>query len=184
MTCIGRLVGRILVPALALTASSACGYLPAYGGSRPAQQLTLAVAPSLAPESGALSGLLSGLRGELSRAGVLRPGTGYPRAVLELLRVDERGTGLALQPGQPSATPLARGATVGVTARAWIEDSPGAKPYRDTGDVRRVYSSATGSSLATEALAHDTAVEQAGFATGEAIGRRLLGEVEPGLEPL
>jgi hypothetical protein len=178
-----RLMGRVPACALALL-SLACGYSPAYVGTRPAQQLTVAAAPSLAPESGALSALLNGLRGELSRAGVLRAGTGYPRAVLELLRVDERGAGMAVQLSQPSATPLTRGATVGVTARAWVEDSPNSRPYHDTGDVRRVYTVATGSTLAADALAHDSAVEQAGFATGQAIGRRLLGEVEPALEPL
>lgn len=162
----------------------ACGYKPAYGGARPSQQLTVAVAPSLAPESGALGALLSGLREELSRAGALRPGTGYPRAVIELLRVDERGAGMALQPGQPTATPLARGSLVGVTARAWIEEAPGARPYLDTGDVRRVVTVATGTTLASDAVAHDSALELAGQSTGQALGRRLLGEVEPGLEPL
>ena len=180
------LSGRSWRPVLSLLALSlmACGYAPAYGGARPTRQLTVAVAPSLAPESGALAALVSGIRGELSRAGALRPGTGYPRAVLELLRVDEHGAGMAVQPGQPQATPLARGSTVGVMARAWIEDSPGSRPYHDTGDVRRVSTVATGTTLATDALAHDTAVEQAGLAAGQAIGRRLLGEVEPTLEPL
>lgn len=179
-------LGRDLRPMLSALALSlmACGYEPAYGGARPARQLTVAVAPSLAPESGALAALLSGVRGELSQAGVLRPGTGYPRAVLELLRVDEHGAGIAVQPGQPRATPLSRGSTVGVMARAWIEDSRGAKPYHDTGDVRRVSTVATGTTLATDALAHDAAIEQAGLATGQAIGRRLVGEVEPTLEPL
>ena len=162
----------------------ACGYAPAYGGARPSKQLAIVAAPSLAPESGALAALLSGLRDELSRAGALRPGSGYPRAVLELLRVDEHGLGMAVQPGQPTALPLARGATVGVTARAWIEESSGARPNRDTGDVRRVATVATGATLETDAAAHDSAVEQAGFTTGRAIGRRLLGEVEPTLEPL
>ena len=137
-----------------------------------------------APESGALGALLSGVRDELSRAGALRPGTGYPRAVVELLRVDERGAGMALQPGQPTATPLARGSLVGVTARAWIEEAPGARPYMDTGDVRRVVTIATGTTLASDAVAHDSALELAGQSTGQALGRRLLGEVEPALEPL
>ena len=165
-------------------ALSSCGYAPAYGGSRPTQQLTIAAAPSLSPESGALASLLNGLRQELSRAGALRAGSGYPRAVVELLRVDERGLGVAVQPGQASATPLARGSTVGVTARAWVEDSVGARPYRDTGDVRRVATVATGTTLGRDATAHDAALESAGFSAGRAIGRRLLGEVEPTLEPL
>ncbi len=180
------LLGHCMRPILSVLAVglTACGYSPAYGGLRPNQQLTVAAAPSLSPESGALAALLSGLRGELSRAGALRAGTGYPRAMVELLRVDERGVGVAVQLGQPRATPLARGSTVGVMARAWIEDSPSAKPYHDTGDVRRVSTVATGTTLAMDALAHDTAVEQAGLAAGQAIGRRLLGEVEPTLEPL
>ena len=186
------LLGHCMRPILSVLAVglTACGYSPAYGGLRPNQQLTVAAAPSLSPESGALAALLSGLRGELSRAGALRAGTGYPRAMVELLRVDERGVGVAVQLGQPRATPLARGSTVGVMARAWIEDSPSAKPYHDTGDVREALHElagdavATGTTLAMDALAHDTAVEQAGLAAGQAIGRRLLGEVEPTLEPL
>ncbi len=165
-------------------ALASCGYAPAYGVPRPTQQLAVAVAPSLSPESGALASLLNGLRHELSRAGALRAGSGYPRAVVELLRVDERGAGMAVQPGQPSITPLARGSTVGVTARAWVEDSPGFRSYRDTGDVRRVATVATGTTLERDATAHDSALELAGYNTGRAIGRRLLGEVEPTLEPL
>jgi hypothetical protein len=153
-------------------------------GARPTQRLTVVISRSLAPECGALAALLNGIQGELSQAGALRPGTSYPRAVVELLRVDERGAGIAVQPGQPGATPLARGATVGVTAHAWVEEAPDAQPYNDTGDVRRVVTVATGLTLASDASAHDEAVEQARLETGRAIGRRLMGEVEPTLEPL
>lgn len=161
-----------------------CGYAPAYGGARPSVRLTVGAAASLAPESGALAALLSGVRQELSRSGVLRPGTGYPRAVVQLVRVDERASGIAVQPNQPAATPLARGSEVAVTARAWVEDAPGARPYRDTGDVRRVATVGALSTLAEDAASHDSALQSAGLRTGQALGRRLLGEVEPALEPL
>jgi len=161
-----------------------CGYAPAYGGKRPSAQLTVASASSLVPESGALAAVLSGLRQELSRAGALRPGTAYPRAVVELLRVDERAAGMAVQPGAPAASPLGRGSEVAVTARAWVEQAPGAHPYRETGDVRRTTTVGATTSLALDAAAHDAALESAGLSAGQALGRRLLGEVEPTLEPL
>jgi len=161
-----------------------CGYAPAYGGERPTQQLTVNAAPSLVPESGALAAVLSGLRQELSRAGALRPGSGYPQAVVELLRVDERSAGIAVQAGQPSAVPLARGALVGVTARARVFEGPGAEPFRDTGDVRRVATASSETSLVDDAWGHDDAVQLAAVSVGKALGRRLLGEVEPSMEPL
>lgn len=161
-----------------------CGYAPAYGGSRPTARLTVSAAASLAPESGALAGLLSGVRQELSRSGVLRSGTAYPRAVVQLLRVDERASGIAVQPGQPGSAPLARASEVAVTARAWVEDGPGERPYRDTGDVRRVSTVAVSPSLAVDSATHDSALQSAALHVGQALGRRLLGEVEPAMEPL
>ena len=178
---IGASRGVLIAASVLLTQ---CGYAPAYGGERPQQQLTVTAAPSLAPESGALASVLRGVRQELSRAGALRAGSSYPRAVVELLRVDERAAGMAVQPGQPSGAPLARGSLVGVTARAWVVESPSAKPYRDTGDVRRVATVMSGASLSSDVANHDGAVELAAAGVGKALGRRLLGEVEPSLEPL
>ena len=178
----GRMLQALLVGAS--ISLNQCGYSPAYAGARPSAQLTVSAAPSLVPESGAASALLNGVRQELSRAGALRPGAGYPRAVVQLLRVDEFASGIAVQPGQPWATPLARGSVVGVMARAWVEEAPGSPAYRDTGDVRRVSTVSVGTSLVVDAASHDAAIESAGLRTGQALARRLLGEVEPGVEPL
>lgn len=158
-----------------------CGYRPAYGGTRPEARLAVLAAPSRAPEGGALAGVLSGLRGELSRAGVLGPGTGYPRVVVELVRVDERGVGQALRGNATWA--MARGTHVGVTARAWIEEGP-SKVTRDSGDVRRTVTFATATGALEDWATREGALSEAGRATGAAIGRRVLGEIEVTQEPM
>jgi hypothetical protein len=162
-----------------------CGYQAAYGGARPAARLTVVAAPSRVPESGALAAIMSGLRGELSRAGVLASGTGYPRAVVEFVRLDERGSGPSQNHGSLVAGnwALARGSLVGVTARAWVEESEG-RVTRDTGDIRRTSGHATEASETRELMARDAALDAAGQATGAALGRRLLGEIEVTQEPM
>lgn len=175
---------RRLLMAILLMTCGACGYQPAYGGTRPTVRLSVMAAPSRSPESGALVAVLGGLRRELSRAGVLAADDGYPRVVVELVRVDERGTAqtLVAQPGG-SELPLASGALVGVTARAWVETADH-RVDRDTGDVRRTsgFASTAGSSLDT--VRREAALDSAGRATGEAIGRRIMGEVEVAQEPM
>jgi hypothetical protein len=182
-------LGSIAVFALNMVALGGCGYRPAYGGARPSGRLTVVAAPTRVPEGGALAALLSGLRGELSRAGVLGPGSSYPRVVVEFVRLDERGAGPQVQrelTGQPWA--LARSTVVGVTARAWIEEGP-AVVVRDTGDVRRTTSyEAPGlgspNQRVLELTSREAAVDAAARATGAALGRRVLGEVEVTQEPL
>jgi hypothetical protein len=168
-----------------LVGSTACGYHAAYGGTRPATRLTVTAAPSRAPESGALAAVLEGLRGELSRAGVLGPGSGYPRVVVELVRIDERGTAQSLTP-QPNGgveLPAASGALVGVTARAWVETTP-SRVERDTGDVRRTSAFGSASDPGLDAARREAALNAAGHETGEAIGRRVMGEIEVAQEPM
>jgi hypothetical protein len=166
---------------LLVTVAGGCGYQPAYGGTRPEGRLSVLAAPSRAPEGGALAALLSGLRDELSKAGVLGPGTGYPRVVVELVRVDERGAGPS-QLGN-TAWAVARGSIVGVTARAWIEESP-SQVTRDSGDVRRTVTFGTQSGALDALLTREAALTEAGRATGAALGRRVLGEVEVTQEPM
>ncbi|HEY5958254.1 MAG TPA: hypothetical protein VIV60_16935 [Polyangiaceae bacterium] len=167
-----------------LTASVGCGYHPAYGGPRPSGRLTVVAAPSRAPEGGALAALLSGVRGELSRAGVLAPGSAYPRLVVELVRVDERGTAQTLlRQADGNQLPIASGALVGVTARAWVESEP-SRVERDSGDIRRTAAFGTEANAGLDAATREAALQSAGRATGEAIGRRVLGEVEVTQEPM
>ncbi|MGC4065839.1 MAG: hypothetical protein QM784_14550 [Polyangiaceae bacterium] len=182
-------LGPIAMLLLGLTGASGCGYRPAYGGARPSGRLTVVAAPTRVPEGGALAALLSGLRGELSRAGVLGPGSGYPRVVVEFVRLDERGAGPQVQRELTSASwALARGTVVGVTARAWIEEGP-SLVVRDTGDVRRTTSYdapglGSASQTTMEVTSREAAIESAATATGAALGRRVLGEIEVTQEPL
>lgn len=161
-----------------------CGYQPVYGGDAPETKLAVVAAPAVAGRAEAVQLALSGVRGELSRAGSLRPGTGYPRAVVELVRVDERGPGIARVDTPAGALPLARGSAVGVVGRAWVEEAPGAAPARDTGDVRRVRTYAASEDPRIEAQRHSEAMRAAARAVGRALGRRLLGEPEPADEQL
>jgi len=164
-----------------------CGYAPAYGGERPSSRLTVVQSPSRAAEAGAMIAVLDGLRGELSRQGVLRPGTGFPRVVVELVRVDERSSGQRAVTNSTGvgegALAQARGSLVAVTARAWIEEGPHQRPLRDTGDVRRTAMHASGSGL-IDVDRRETALRVAGQAVGAALGRRVVGEVEPKDEPM
>jgi hypothetical protein len=68
--------------------------------------------------------------------------------------------------------------------RAWVEEGSGAPMTRDTGDMRRVQYYAPVNDARLEQWNHDEALQAAGRALGQALGRRLLGEPEPGLEPM
>lgn len=182
----GRLLprsARLVAPLLVLVASMSwgCGYRPAYGGTRPEGRLAVVVAPGHEPEAGALAAVLGGLRGELSRAGVLHPGAGFPRVVVELVRIDEQGAGARLPTGtdENSAVPVARANSVGVTARAWVEQSEG-RVSRDTGDVRRSTGYAYRADASLDAMSREASLQAAAERVGQALGRRILGEVEPG----
>ncbi len=175
---------RVLLALGAVASLTACGYHAAYGAARPATRLAVVAAPSRAPEAGALAAVLGGLRGELSRAGVLGRGSGYPRVVVELVRVDERGTAQTLsQPAGGLELPAASGALVGVTARAWVQSAP-AQVERDTGDVRRTSAFGSAGNPGLDAARRESAMDLAGQATGEALGRRIMGEIEPTQEPM
>ncbi len=180
-------VRRRVCLALLLSVVLGCGYGPAYGGKRPEARLSVVLSPARAPEAGAMMAIADGLRGELSRQGVLRPGTSYPRVVVELVRVDERSAGQRAVTNHSGvggdALAVSRASLVGVTARAWIEEGPHQRPIRDTGDVRRTAMQATGSGL-IEVDRRETALRIAGQAVGAALGRRVVGEVEPKDEPM
>lgn len=164
-------------------ALAGCGYQPVYGGQRPSTRLAVTAAPHRTAHMAAVQAALQAVRGGLSEAGVLRPGRAYPLVVVEVLRVDEKATGVrAPAAGEPG--PLGRGSAVGVVGRAWVVERPGAPPTRDTGDVRRVvrYGSAQGPRV--DQLRYDEAVEAASRELGDALARRILGEPVPLVTPL
>ncbi len=186
-----RGVERLLFPVkplalfvLVASAFAGCGYHAEYAGDRPAERLSVEAAPAKAPSAQALAALLAGARAELSRAGVLASGQGYPKLRIELLRVDEAASGIGARGVGGASLPLARGSAVGVVARAWVEDAPGSAPSRDTGDLRRVERYATQIDPRTESLRNDEAVRAAARRAGAALARRVLGEPGPGIEPM
>ena len=151
----------IVLAGLALLTS--CGYRAAYGDSRPEQRLTVVAAPrQRSADAAAVQEALAGARAELSRAGVLGPGSGYPRVELELLRVDEKSSGIVAEPVGGERTPLALGSSVGVVGRAWVVEAAGGPPTRDTGDVRRVERYAAQGDARLDAVRHQEAARSGG----------------------
>lgn len=160
-----------------------CGYRAEYGGPAPDQPLTLAAAPASVARADVVQATLAGAREELSSAGALRPGSRYPRVVVEVLRVDESGTGIAVSASDPEL-PLARGSSVAVVGRAWVEERAGEAPARDTGDIRRVERYAPAADARLESERHSRALRSAARRLGRALGRRLMGHAEPADEAL
>ena len=125
-------VKHVLGLALILVGSSSCGYQPVYSGSEPAERLAVVLAPSRVPNAEAVQAALAGARAELARSGSLRGGSGYPRLVLEITRVDDEGTGIQVvpAPGEPGdEIPLNRAGSVGVVVD---HRSPGCSAPRIT----------------------------------------------------
>jgi hypothetical protein len=174
----------LLLAAAALGAAG-CGYEPVYAAAAPEQSLALAALPGRVPRVELTQTALQGARAELAAAGVLRPSGGYPRMLLELLRVDELSSGIAARArGDGEELPLARGMALGVVGRAWVLTSADAEPLRDTGDVRRVESVAAQASPLLDAVARDDAAHAAARQLGQALARRVLGEARVDVEEM
>ncbi len=153
---------------------TSCGYRSLNGShDAPESRLAISAAPLRVSEPFALEAALAGARSELGRAGALKS-SGYPRLVVELVRVDEVSAGVQAIGGQP----LAGGTRIAVVARGWVEPASGAPPERDTGDLTRVEGMAT-TTAAEDAQRRVAAVRGAAREAGRAIGRRVLGEPEP-----
>jgi hypothetical protein len=164
-----------------------CGYEPAYGGTRPEARLSVVAASPKVAHPEVVAAAVSGARDELSRAGVLSAGGGYPTLYVEVLRVDEWPRGIAALPSSSDGRelmPLGRGASVSVVGRAWVTEHEGGAPVRDTGDVRRSESYGSEPTAAAEALQFSAAASSAGRKLGRALARRVLGEPAPAMEPL
>lgn len=165
----------LLVPAVA----GACGYRPLYGGEG-VERLGVASASPLVADTAVVAAVEAGVRAGLARAGGLKEGSGYPRAVVEVLRIDAASEGIAVAGGlgalPGSSGPLARGTRIGVLGRAWVERTPDGPRERDTGDVRAVEVMAVEGDARLEALRRDDASRAAARRLGERLARRLLGE--------
>jgi hypothetical protein len=178
-------LARFTAAVLAIAVSPACGYRSANDATdAPPDGYSLAAAPARAPHLDVLAAAVAGARAELSREQALRDGSRYPRVVVELVRVDEVAAGIAATDVDGASLPLARGASVGVTARAWVEEREGGPPSRDSGDVRRVETVAQSGEVLASQVAQEDAARAAARRAGAAIARRVLGLVEPGSEGL
>ena len=176
-------LARFTACVLAIALAAACGYRAANDAAdAPAGGYSLAAAPSRAPQLDVLAAVVAGARVELSREGALRGGSTYPRVVVELVRVDEVAAGIAATDVDGVALPLARASSVGVTARAWVEERAGGVPSRDSGDVRRVETVAQSGEVLASQTAQEDAARAAARRAGAAVARRVLGLVEPGSE--
>lgn len=171
--------------AVLLLWSGACGYRAVYSGEEPAERLSVVSGKHQVAELEAIEGVLGGVRAELSKNGALGSGTTLPRAVVEVLRVDELPSGIvAPDPPGGSRRPIARGMLLGVTARAWVEEGPSGSPVVDTGDVRRVAAAQSSETLKVDSAVRRSAIRAAAREVGESLARRLLGEAEPAVEPM
>jgi hypothetical protein len=179
----------------ALAMLTHCGYRPLYGASssRGEEHFAVTGIAPLVADASVVAEVEAGVRAGLSRAAALRGGGGYPRVVVEVLRIDAQSEGIAAVPGgvQPIEVagvpvtgstgplrPLARGTRIGVLARAWIERVEGGPKERDTGDLRTVDVMQVESDARLEALRLDDSSRAAARRLGERLARRVLGEPE------
>jgi hypothetical protein len=167
----GRRLGALA--GLAWGALTACGYQPVYGSSGGPRYEVVAGRYGTSSFE-AVQDAVTGVRSELGAAQAL--GSGFPRVVVEILRVDERSTGVR---STGNSTPLARGSEIVVVGRAQVLEKPDGAPSIDTGDVSRAASFASGTTPSADAAARSRAVRDAARSLGKALGRAVLGLPEP-----
>ena len=150
-----------------------CGYHSVY--SQPAsQKLSVQVGQVLIPEALAAQAAASGARSELAAAGLLSNG-GFPRLVLDVLRVDELSRGLHVQDGQPRSG----GMSIALTVRGRVFQAENQEPRLDTGDVRRSVQVSGDADPRVDSAAFDAALRSAAESAGRAVARAALGIPEP-----
>jgi hypothetical protein len=161
--------------ALLACASLGCGYRPVHGGDA-RERFAVVRARTTIPDVIASDEVLAGVRDELARAGALRAGDGYPRCEVEILRADEASEGIVATPtADGRLAPESRATRVGVVARAWIAEGPGAVPRRDTGDVRAFETVAVAAEARAASFRHTDALRAAARRAGRRLGTRILG---------
>jgi hypothetical protein len=139
------------------------------------QQLSVQLGQSLIPEPVAVQAAASGARAELAAAGRIAAGAGYPRLVLDVLRVDELSRGIFAQQGQPSAGAM----SIGVVLRGRVFTADNQDAAIDTGDVRRAVQLTGNSDARADSTARDVALRGAAERAGRAAARIALGLPEP-----
>ena len=156
-----------------LVASAGCGYQPVYGRAA-ATHYEVVKGRTATSSFEAADAAAAGVRSELAAARAL--GQGFPRVVVEIVRVDERSIGVR---SMGNNEPLARGSEIVVVGRALVLAGADAAPSRDTGDMSRSAQFASGPTPSADAAARSRAVRDAARSLGQALGRAVLGLPEP-----
>lgn len=162
---------RLLLAAL-VALLSGCGYRPVATAGAELKMCVRAANTSVAYPR-AVEAALNGARRELASHGALVNAASGQCLVIALLRVDEAPIGVSSNTSA-MASAMARGTAVSVLGRAWVEQTPGAAPQSDSGDVRRSVHVETTSGIA-DALRHEQAVTAAAEEVGTALARAALG---------
>lgn len=172
--------------ALMITGLCGCGYVPVNSARDRTPPLSVQAAPYKVADPAIVAATLAGAREELSQSGLLAPTGRFPQLWVEVVRMDQAGTGIAAVEPNPGAAaiPLARGVRVAITARAWIVEAVGATPAFDTGDVRRTEAVGTAADIRADAMRRDAAARAAARNLGHTLVRSVLGDPAAPDEPL
>lgn len=172
--------GWVVASMLVVVCCVGCGYRPLYSGTPPEERLSVAASGIAVSRAEAVHAALRGARQELAAASALSASTErYPRLVIELVRVDETATGVVAGGVASDPVPQARGSSVAVTGRAWVEQRPGGERTLETADLQRVESVAAGANAGIDREQNRAAVESAANRLGRDLARAVLGLPTP-----
>jgi hypothetical protein len=165
---------RAAALALAALAAAGCGYRPLRSFSAAPGELHVVAGASQVPDVTLVSDAVHGAQVTLAREARLGQGP-YPRLEVEVVRIDERSSGVRALEGQP----LARGVSLGLLGRARVLRAPGAAAQFDTGDVRVAADIAAEPDLRADTLRRDDALRALARRLGETLAGRVLGLPSP-----
>lgn len=156
---------------LLFASMAACGYRPLYGGEAK-EPLSVVGARTLVADATVIAEVEAGVRAELARAGALRDDLGWPRIVVEVVRIDIGNAGLAHLGDEATA----RGTRVRVVARAWLEQDASRAIERETRELAMEEVVAVENQALVESFRTDSALRSAGRRLGHELARSVLGE--------
>jgi hypothetical protein len=163
---------RAIAGLLLVALSGACGYRPLHA-LHAGEQFSVVVVSSSVTDAIATDEVASGVREELLRARAFASGEGYPRAEIEVLRLDEASESIGVAPS--GAAPEARSLRLGVVARAWIVRAKDGPRERDTGDVRALEVTSVVPDAQSAMFAAQDTQRASARRVGHRLGARLLG---------
>ena len=166
-----------LLLSLALAGLCGCGYHTVRGGHGSGERIAVVLVATNVTDTVASDEVVAGIRDELSSAGALASGTGYPRCEVEVLRADEASEGVSAQRAQPDGPllPSARATQIGIVARAWVVRTKDGPRERDTGDVRASDTVAVASNARAATFQQLDTLRATARRAGHRMGLRVLG---------